>query len=81
MGANILMGPQFDGTFRMHSGSADIGQMCVISTFSEHSVVSDMSVVNIPDYYPLNKAVLVGCGVPTGVGAVIHRAKVRPVVR
>jgi len=77
MGAAILMGPQLDGTFRMHGESGDVGQMCVISTFSEYTVVSDMSVVTIPDYYPLNRAVLVGCGVPTGVGAVIHRAKVQ----
>ncbi|MHB8596897.1 MAG: Zn-dependent alcohol dehydrogenase [Ktedonobacteraceae bacterium] len=76
MGASILMGPQLDGTFRLHGESGDIGQMCVVSTFSEYTVVSDMSVVTIPDYYPLNRAVLVGCGVPTGVGAVIHRAKV-----
>ncbi len=78
-GAAILMGPQLDGTFRMHSGEGhDIGQMCVISTFSERTVVTDMSVVPIADYYPLNRAVLVGCGVPTGVGAVTHRAKVVP---
>ena len=76
MGASILMGPQLDGTFRMHGEKGDIGQMCVISTFSERSVVPDASVVVIGDYYPLNRAVLVGCGVPTGVGAVIHRAKV-----
>jgi NDMA-dependent alcohol dehydrogenase len=77
-GANILMGAQLDGTFRMHSQSTDIGQMCVISTFSERTVVPDISVVPIMDYYPLNRAVLVGCGVPTGVGAVIYRAKVVP---
>ncbi|MBV9228739.1 MAG: Zn-dependent alcohol dehydrogenase [Chloroflexi bacterium] len=76
MGASIMMGPQLDGTFRMHGEHGDIGQMCVVSTFSERTVVSDMSVVPIADYYPLNRAVLVGCGVPTGVGAVIHRAKV-----
>lgn len=76
MGAAILMGPQLDGTFRMHGAKGDIGQMCVISTFSERTVVPDASVVKVEDYYPLNKAVLVGCGVPTGVGAVIHRAKV-----
>ncbi|HEU0001160.1 MAG TPA: Zn-dependent alcohol dehydrogenase [Ktedonobacteraceae bacterium] len=76
MGASILMGPQLDGTFRLHSNGTDIGQMCVISTFSERSVVPDASVVVVGDYYPLNRAVLVGCGVPTGVGAVIHRAKV-----
>lgn len=77
-GASITMGPQLDGTFRMHSGSSDIGQFCVISTFSERTVVSDMSIVVIGDYYPLNRAVLVGCGVATGVGAVIHRAKIEP---
>src|SRR6266700_3059481 len=77
-GANILMGSQLDGTFGMHGQSADIGQMCVISTFSERTVVPEISVVPIMDYYPLNRAVLVGCGVPTGVGAVIHRAKVVP---
>ena len=77
MGASILMGPQLDGTFRMHnSNGEDVGQMCVISTFSERTVAPDMSVVKVADYDPLNKAVLVGCGVPTGIGAVIHRAKV-----
>jgi S-(hydroxymethyl)glutathione dehydrogenase/alcohol dehydrogenase len=78
MGAAILAGPQLDGTFRMHNEQGDIGQMCVISTFSERTVVPDMSVVVIEDHYPLNRAVLVGCGVPTGVGAVTHRAKVVP---
>src|SRR5258708_933895 len=79
LGASILMGPQLDGTFRMHGANGgDVGQMCVISTFSERSVVPDMSVVKIADYYPLDKAVLVGCGVPTGIGAGIHRAKVVP---
>ena len=67
MGASILLGPQLDGTFRMHNASgADVGQMCVISTFSERSVVPDASVVKIEDYYPLNRAVLVGCGVADG---------------
>jgi NDMA-dependent alcohol dehydrogenase len=79
MGAAIVMGPQLDRTFRMHTAQGqDIGQFCQVSTFSERTVVPDMSVVKVADYYPLNKAVLVGCGVPTGIGAVIHRAKVEP---
>ena len=77
-GAATLQGPLLDGTFRMHKEDTDIGQFCLVSTFSEYTVVSDMSVVVIDDSYPLNRAVLVGCGVPTGVGAVIHRAKVVP---
>src|SRR6266567_1395743 len=57
MGAAILMGPQLDGTFRMHTAQGEgVGQMCVISTFSERSVVPDMSVVKVADYYPLEKA-------------------------
>ncbi len=38
MGASILMGPQLDGTFRMHNAQGqDVGQLCVISTFSERT--------------------------------------------
>src|SRR6266851_1681609 len=70
MGAATVMGPQLDRTFRMHTAQGqDIGQFCQVSTFSERTVVPDMSVVKVADYYPLNKAVLVGCGVPTGLGA------------
>src|SRR5260370_37028721 len=78
-GASILMGPQLDGTFRMHNVEGqDVGQMCVISTFSERTVAPDISAVKVADYYSLNKAVLVGAGVLMGMGAVIHRAKVLP---
>jgi len=77
-GANILAGPQLDGTFRIHADGTDVGQFCLISTFSEYTVVPDESIVVVDAQYPLDKAVLVGCGVPTGVGAVIHRAKVEP---
>lgn len=77
-GAATVSGPMLDGTFRMHNGDVNIGQFCLVGSFSERIVVSDMSVVPIPDYYPMNRAVLVGCGVPTGIGAVIHRAKVTP---
>ena len=77
-GAATVSGPMLDGTFRMHNGDVNIGQFCLVGSFSERIVVSDMSVVPIPDYYPMNRAVLVGCGVPTGIGAVMHRAKVTP---
>jgi alcohol dehydrogenase (nicotinoprotein) len=77
-GAATVRGPLLDGTFRMHRGEINIGQFCLVGSFSERIVVSDMSVVPIPDDYPLNRAVLLGCAVLTGVGAVIHRAKVTP---
>ncbi|MBX5449039.1 Zn-dependent alcohol dehydrogenase [Thermogemmatispora sp.] len=77
-GAGTLSGPLLDGTFRMHGEKGNIGQFCYIGSFSEYTVVPAMSVVKIADYYPLNRAVLVSCGVPTGVGSVIHRARVTP---
>ena len=78
LGAGTLAGPMLDGTFRLHKGDADIGQFCYVGTFTEHIVVPDISVIVIDKEYAFNPAVLVGCGVPTGIGAVIHRAKVVP---
>jgi NDMA-dependent alcohol dehydrogenase len=77
-GAKVTNGSLLDGTYRMHKEGKNIGQFCFVSTFSEHTVVPDISLVQIPEHYPLDKAVLVGCGVLTGVGSVIHRAKVTP---
>lgn len=77
-GAGTGAGPLLDGTFRMHRDGKNVGQFCFVSTFSERTVVPDISLVPIPERYPLNRAVLVGCGVLTGVGSVIHRARVAP---
>ena len=48
------------------------------SVFSEVTVVSEVQAVRIPKDIPLSSACLIGCGVLTGVGAVLNRAKVRP---
>ena len=48
------------------------------SVFSEMTVVSEIQAVKIPKEVPLTSACLIGCGVLTGVGAVLNRAKVRP---
>ena len=42
------------------------------------TVVSEVQAVRIPKDVPLSSACLIGCGVLTGVGAVLNRAKVRP---
>jgi S-(hydroxymethyl)glutathione dehydrogenase/alcohol dehydrogenase len=78
MGALLLEGCLPDGTFRFHSGEQDLGGMCMLGTFSERSVVSRNSVVKIDDDLPLEKAALVGCGVPTGWGSAVYSAEVRP---
>lgn len=48
------------------------------STFSEYTVVHDVSVAKINPAAPLDKACLLGCGIPTGLGAVLNTAKVEP---
>ncbi|HEX4205904.1 MAG TPA: Zn-dependent alcohol dehydrogenase [Ktedonobacteraceae bacterium] len=78
-GTARVPGALLEGTYRMHNqAGTNVGQFCFVSTFSEHTVVPDISLVPIHEHYALNRAVLVGCGVLTGVGAAIHRARVQP---
>ena len=74
LGMALLLGPQLDGTYRFHARGEDVGQMCLLGTFSEYTVVPVQSVVKIDRGLPLDKAALVGCGVTTGVGSVIRTA-------
>lgn len=78
LGAGILAGPQVDGTFRMHADGQDLGQFCMISTYSEYTTVPLASCVKIPKDLPLDKVCLIGCGVPTGFGSAVNAADVRP---
>ena len=78
LGQFLMVGCLPDGTFRFHSGEQDLGAMCMLGTFSERAVVSRNSVVKIDDDIPLEKAALVGCGVPTGWGSVVYSAETRP---
>lgn len=48
------------------------------SVFTEVTVVQEVQAVRIPADVPLTSACLIGCGVLTGVGAVLNRARVRP---
>ncbi|WP_030166135.1 MULTISPECIES: NDMA-dependent alcohol dehydrogenase [Actinomycetes] len=77
MGATILEGMLPDGTFRFHGDGKDFGGMCMLGTFSERATISQHSVVRIDDWLPLDKAVLVGCGVPTGWGSAVYSGNVR----
>lgn len=77
MGATILEGNMPDGTFRFHMGDADFGAMCMLDTFAERATISQHSVVKVDDWLPLETAVLVGCGVPTGWGSANYAGGVR----
>ena len=79
MGANLVLGPQPDGAFRMHTQDGqDAGQFCHISTFSEWTVVPEASVVPVGEDLDLTKICIVGCCVPTGFGSAVNKADVQP---
>lgn len=76
---DVPRGFQLDGTYRLYNSSGDgILQMARIATMSEYMVVPQQNLVKIDTHYALEKAALVGCGVTTGVGAVLNTAKVEP---
>src|SRR5271166_5322291 len=78
-GPRITQGPQLDGTYRRRDrAGADVGAFCMVGGFAERTVVDQASVVVIDRDIPLDLASLVACGVPAGVGAARHRARVRP---
>jgi S-(hydroxymethyl)glutathione dehydrogenase/alcohol dehydrogenase len=72
-----MLGPQLDGSYRFHARGEDVGQMCMLGTFSPCTVVPAASIVKIDDNIPLEIAALVGCGVTTGYGAAVYTAGVR----
>jgi S-(hydroxymethyl)glutathione dehydrogenase/alcohol dehydrogenase len=78
MGATILEGSFPDGSFRFHAGGTDYGQMCMLGTFAEYATISQHSLVKVDPSLPLETAVLVGCGVPTGWGTAVYAGDVRP---
>ncbi|MGA7833776.1 MAG: NDMA-dependent alcohol dehydrogenase, partial [Acidimicrobiales bacterium] len=77
-GAKMLIGSQFDGTFRMHLDGQDVAQAGLISTFSEYSVMPEQSCIKIDKNVPMDIAALLACGVPTGWGSAVNAAAVQP---
>ena len=67
-----------DGTSRLSHGGRMIHHYMGTSTFAECSVVPEISLAKIRKDAPLEKVCLLGCAVTTGIGAVLHTAKVEP---
>ncbi|CAK6688101.1 S-(hydroxymethyl)glutathione dehydrogenase/class III alcohol dehydrogenase [Synechococcus sp. CBW1107] len=67
-----------DGTSRFSSAGRLIHHYMGTSTFSEYTVVPEIAVARISKEAPLEKVCLLGCGVTTGIGAVLNTAKVEP---
>jgi S-(hydroxymethyl)glutathione dehydrogenase/alcohol dehydrogenase len=67
-----------DGTSRFSRNGKMIHHYMGTSTFSEHTVLPEIAVAKISEKAPLDKVCLLGCGITTGVGAVLNTAKVQP---
>jgi NDMA-dependent alcohol dehydrogenase len=79
LGALMGGGKQItDGTSRHHAKGQDLSLMCILGTFSHHTVVNEASCIKIDDDVPLDRACLLGCGVVTGWGSAVYAAEVGP---
>jgi len=67
-----------DGSSRFSMGGRTIYHYMGTSTFAEHTVLPEIAVAKINPAAPLDKVCLLGCGITTGIGAVLNTAKVRP---
>ena len=67
-----------DGTSRFSIGGERLFHYMGTSTFSNYTVVPEISLAKIREDAPFDKVCYVGCGVTTGIGAVINTAKVEP---
>jgi S-(hydroxymethyl)glutathione dehydrogenase/alcohol dehydrogenase len=67
-----------DGTRRFSKNGKPIFHYMGCSTFSEYTVVPEIALAKISKAAPLEKVCLLGCGVTTGIGAVLNTAKVEP---
>ena len=67
-----------DGTGRFTLKGKPIYHYMGTSTFSEYTVLPEISVAKIDPKAPLEKVCLLACGVTTGIGAVLNTAKVEP---
>jgi S-(hydroxymethyl)glutathione dehydrogenase/alcohol dehydrogenase len=67
-----------DGTSRFSLDGRPLHHYMGCSTFANHTVLPEIAVARIREDAPFDKVCYIGCGVTTGIGAVINTAKVEP---
>jgi S-(hydroxymethyl)glutathione dehydrogenase/alcohol dehydrogenase len=67
-----------DGSSRFKVNGKTVYHYMGTSTFSEYTVLPEIAAAKINPQAPLDKVCLLGCGITTGIGAVLNTAKVRP---
>ena len=61
-----------EGTTRLHWNGTPVAPFSATGTLADMAVVSERSVIPIPDAMPFEEAALLGCAVQTGIGAAFH---------
>ncbi|MBF6599427.1 MAG: Zn-dependent alcohol dehydrogenase [Dehalococcoidia bacterium] len=61
---------------RLSQGGSPVHQFLNISSYAERMLLHEHAIVRIREDMPLDRAALIGCGVTTGVGAVLNTARV-----
>ncbi|MEK6594265.1 MAG: S-(hydroxymethyl)glutathione dehydrogenase/class III alcohol dehydrogenase [Pseudomonadota bacterium] len=67
-----------DGSSRFSLGGKQLFHYMGTSTFANYTVVPEIALAKIRDDAPFDKVCYIGCGVTTGIGAVINTARVEP---
>src|SRR3954469_147958 len=67
-----------DGTSRFSLGAEKLHHYMGCSTFANYTVLPEIAVAKIREDAPFDKVCYIGCGVTTGIGAVLNTAKVEP---
>jgi S-(hydroxymethyl)glutathione dehydrogenase / alcohol dehydrogenase len=67
-----------DGTSRFSQGGQQLFHYMGTSTFANYTVLPEIAAAKIREDAPFDKVCYIGCGVTTGIGAVINTAKVEP---
>ncbi len=76
--STVWTGYMPDRTRRFSLDGKPIYHYMGCSTFSEYTVVPEIALAKINPAAPLDKVCLLGCGITTGIGAVLNTAKVEP---
>lgn len=69
-------GRLLDGTIRMTRDGVPVHHYSVTSTHAEFTVVPESGAIPVPKEIPFDRACIIGCGVMTGAGAVVRKARV-----
>jgi S-(hydroxymethyl)glutathione dehydrogenase/alcohol dehydrogenase len=74
----MMMGSMTDGTKRLkRKNGEELSHFMAQSSFAEYAIVHESAAVKVREDVPLDVACLLGCGVSTGIGAVINKARVK----